>query len=513
MEFSLLEVVVTNFMVALVFFICALHYLVVFGLSFSRRNHRKAFIWLAFLCLAFFIWDLFRGLFCVIENEALAKYMYRLSFIGLALSSPIYFLFAYMYSFSPKKMPTWNYVLFVLPSIAVILTSVPSLHNFFDIYADGFLYTPSRVVVRQPQSFFYIYSAYNYILICAASVLFLLLVIRETENRISRTVICVANFVFVIWNIYTTFFAPQTALYSCLTSFMRWIVVDTFFLSMYFNEDEMLVYRGQQNIFSMLPFPVFIVNNKNKIVYSNFEASLLIPPEQKSQNKILIDDVLNQFQITNMELPPENGGGTIIHVHRGIQDFFLNETKIYSNRKKTSSVQGKLLMFVTQSEFTTFFKDLEIKAFHDVLCSCYNRNFLDIKKSDFVSEKMLPLSFVMCDMDSIKYVNDNFGHNSGDEYISMCADAIRSCTRTTDFIFRIGGDDFLAVLPKTSRKEADDVKARLKLEVEFRGKELGYPGSVSVGVFTVETMPIDFDAALKIVDEQMYEEKKAKRGE
>lgn len=509
-EFSMAEILHGNYMSAMAFFLGASSCLSVAILSFVRRKHRKAFIWLAFMTLAFITWDFPRGIFCLASNEAVAKYFYRLSYIGVAFAGPTFFLFAYMYTFNPSRNPSWLSAVFVIPIITSVMTILPPLQNFLEMFGDGFVFTPSRGVIHQPQPFFYVHTTYSYSLtVLGASFFFMRLIKKDERGSFPYLITCVMSVLFILWNIYTTFFAAETLFYRCMTILFRLLVVYVFFLTMYFNEDELLVYSGQQNIFSMLPFPVFILNRRDRIVYANLEASLLIPQEKKKGTSAYFADVINQFDITNMELPKENGGGTIVHIKRGTQDFFLNESSIYDTRKK-SSAQGKLIMLVTHSEFTFFFKDIEARAFHDGLSKCFNRHYLELKKKDFTSENVLPLSFLMCDLDKLKDVNDNFGHNAGDEYITMCAAAINSCIRTTDFLFRLSSDEFLAVMPNVPAKVAEDLKHRLELEVEMRGEELNYPVGISVGTFTVTSLPIDFSAAIHSADEAMYTAKRAK---
>lgn len=513
MEYSEIEILRANYISALAFFIGVSNFISVAVLCYVRRTHRQAFIWLAFMALSFAMWDLPRAVFCLATNEYVAKYFFRLSYIGVAFAGPTFFLFAYMNIFSPKKNPKWIYAIFVIPITTSIITIFPPLQNFLEIYEQGFRFTPSRELINHFQPFFYIHSVYSYgLTVLGATLFFVQLLKKDGRNKISCAITCSISTIFIVWNIYATFFAVHNVLYRCITVFLRMVVVYGFFLTMYLDEDEILAYSGQKDLFAMIPFPVFIVNSRRRIVYSNFEASLLIPYEKKNGASASFDDVLSQFDVTNMELPPENGGGVVVHIKRGTQDFFLNETVIYGARKK-SSAQGKLIMLVTHSEFTFFFKDLEMRAFHDGLCKCFNRHYLELKKKDFLSDDVLPLSLLVCDLDGAKTVNDTYGHNAGDEYITMTAAAINSCIRTTDFLFRLGSDEFLAVMPNIPAKVAEDIKHRLKLEVEMRGEELSYPASVSVGVYTITSMPIDFSAAMHLADEAMYAEKKGKRGE
>jgi diguanylate cyclase len=71
------------------------------------------------------------------------------------------------------------------------------------------------------------------------------------------------------------------------------------------------------------------------------------------------------------------------------------------------------------------------------------------------------LSVIMLDLDEFKEVNDRLGHQEGDRLLRVFADCIRRLTRSSDAAFRYGGDEFLLMLPETSREGAEQFLARL----------------------------------------------------
>jgi diguanylate cyclase (GGDEF)-like protein len=72
-----------------------------------------------------------------------------------------------------------------------------------------------------------------------------------------------------------------------------------------------------------------------------------------------------------------------------------------------------------------------------------------------------PLAVVLVDVDGLKRFNDDLGHAAGDELLRAAASGIRSQMRTTDRVGRIGGDEFLAVLPRTNAAEAERIADRI----------------------------------------------------
>ena len=106
-----------------------------------------------------------------------------------------------------------------------------------------------------------------------------------------------------------------------------------------------------------------------------------------------------------------------------------------------------------------------------------------------------PISVLMADLDHFKRVNDDYGHQAGDDAIRLAADAAREVLRRSDMIGRYGGEEFAVILPETAEADAFLIAERLRTRVS----EIVVPGtkrsmSISVGVTTVipdKTMTID----------------------
>jgi two-component system cell cycle response regulator len=88
----------------------------------------------------------------------------------------------------------------------------------------------------------------------------------------------------------------------------------------------------------------------------------------------------------------------------------------------------------------------------------------------------------MCDLDYFKRLNDTFGHAEGDRALQAVAEVLRKTVRKGDTICRLGGEEFLVVLPDTHPDDAAVLAARLFTAIHTRGEELGLPLTVSIGL-------------------------------
>jgi GGDEF domain-containing protein len=114
-----------------------------------------------------------------------------------------------------------------------------------------------------------------------------------------------------------------------------------------------------------------------------------------------------------------------------------------------------------------------------------------------------PLSFVVVDLDDFKDVNDTSGHTVGDRVLTQVAEELKTSVRTTDLVFRVGGDEFVLLLPHTSLEQASQLVNRLRSQAShpwYWGATQLRPGD------TMESMSIR-------ADHSMYRDKKRRRGD
>jgi two-component system cell cycle response regulator len=88
----------------------------------------------------------------------------------------------------------------------------------------------------------------------------------------------------------------------------------------------------------------------------------------------------------------------------------------------------------------------------------------------------------MCDLDYFKRLNDTFGHAAGDRALQAVAELLRKTVRKGDTVCRLGGEEFLVVLPDTQPEDAAVLAARLFTAIHVRGEELALPLTVSIGM-------------------------------
>lgn len=114
-------------------------------------------------------------------------------------------------------------------------------------------------------------------------------------------------------------------------------------------------------------------------------------------------------------------------------------------------------------------RQLEYLAGHDPLTGLFNRRQFDQLVSmelSRVSRQPAPVSLLMVDLDHFKFINDRYGHPLGDEVIRHAASLLRNHTRSGDSVARLGGEEFLLLLPDTGQAQARTIAEKVRKLLE-----------------------------------------------
>jgi diguanylate cyclase (GGDEF)-like protein len=118
-----------------------------------------------------------------------------------------------------------------------------------------------------------------------------------------------------------------------------------------------------------------------------------------------------------------------------------------------------------------------------------------------------PMTLAYLDVDDFKAVNDRVGHDAGDRVLISLASVARATTRSIDTVVRVGGDEFVILMPETGAETALPVADRLREAFSRAVKVEGVPVTCSIGLASFERPPASVDEMLIAADELMYEAK------
>lgn len=123
-----------------------------------------------------------------------------------------------------------------------------------------------------------------------------------------------------------------------------------------------------------------------------------------------------------------------------------------------------------------------------------------------------PLTLAYVDLDDFKKINDTYGHTTGDDALCFVADVFRRALRTTDIYARVGGDEFLMLLPDTDEASAREVLTRLQALFEAPVLPGGKLLRFSIGAVAFQTPWLPLETMVQIADNFMYTVKRTGKG-
>lgn len=115
-----------------------------------------------------------------------------------------------------------------------------------------------------------------------------------------------------------------------------------------------------------------------------------------------------------------------------------------------------------------------------------------------------PFTFAYIDCDNFKFINDKFGHNTGDELLILLAKTVRHNIRKNDVVARLGGDEFGILLPETGKEQGQAVIEKIQKMLLGVINEHGWPVTMSIGAVTYLNAPTAADEVIKSADNLMY---------
>ena len=162
-------------------------------------------------------------------------------------------------------------------------------------------------------------------------------------------------------------------------------------------------------------------------------------------------------------------------------------------------------------------KKLQINAATDPLTGLYNRRLFEEhfeKELNRALRYNQHLALVILDLHQFKEVNDRFGHPQGDLFLKTAASTLRKSLRTSDYAFRIGGDEFALLLVHSDSEQANTLARRIR--ANFGSAVQSTQASVGLGLdYGIAVFPGDGDqkdVLVRIADQRLYEMKHLQRG-
>jgi diguanylate cyclase len=229
--------------------------------------------------------------------------------------------------------------------------------------------------------------------------------------------------------------------------------------------------------------------------------------------------IQKNFQSTNdlQELKPEVSKN-IDEIRGGIDDF---ADRFNERHEATSERNLKLTKQISQMEQETL--ELQVmllenraKLFYDALTGVYSRMAYDERIQQEIARWTrydTPFSYVILDIDHFKRINDTYGHNAGDKALKIVAQLMTTYVRKSDYVFRIGGEEFVLLLTSTTAENASKLVEKMRkgiaaISLHFKGEPVNL--TLSAGLTETRTGD-DVESIYERADKALYKAKNSGR--
>mgnify|MGYP000471627043 CR=1 FL=1 len=276
-----------------------------------------------------------------------------------------------------------------------------------------------------------------------------------------------------------------------------------------------------------LYFPYYIDEKDENIPIVEFSTANTLTTYIIKTGKSLLNsnkqykDMVNQGILTPMGSSTDESIWLGVPLKIGDRAIGAMAVQSYTNPNLYSKKDIKLMEFVSEQVATAIERkrmeeELKKLAHYDTLTGAYNRGYgLELLQRQLKLSKRdkSPLLLAYSDLDNLKDINDEFGHDEGDRAIVRVAKLFKSILREVDIITRMGGDEFLLVFLDSSLNEIPIIKKRLSKELTRLNQISRKPYKIgfSTGFSNYDPAnPQSMDELIRIADQNMYKEKKRK---
>lgn len=239
------------------------------------------------------------------------------------------------------------------------------------------------------------------------------------------------------------------------------------------------------------------------------------------QKSVSHESISFQNKDLNLLLAHGNKGKTLCSYRLLIAGQNLGEITFTTNEKEFTDKDAKQLEFLIPSLLhplrnALMYYQALITALKDPLTGVNNRTSFDAtlqREVDLATRHATPLALMVVDVDHFKKINDTYGHLVGDCVLRDVANCISKCIRSTDILFRYGGEEFVVLLNNTSPEGAHLLAERIRLSIGKQERTYGKVAvktTVSLGVAIMQEKEEGL-SLFKRADEAMYQAKQQGR--
>jgi diguanylate cyclase (GGDEF)-like protein len=459
----------------------------------TKRN-----IMYVYLCICVIGWLITEITAWFINDVRLELFILNLTLIFVGFAPLVFFLFFFQFYF-PKRKLCFAPLLFIIPVINIFIAFTSNHHSLLIINNEAMDFTFGM--------WFIVHSVFCYILTFAGAATVAYGYLRKPKfYRFPSIVLIIAivaliggSFAFITG--FWTIDVNTTLIGTCIAL----IIVHFAIIS---NEQSLFIRYARGHVFRYLEDYVLVLNNAGMIADSNANATQWLTGLGLYLKSCSLQELLSKLEQNGATVSSnmENEDGQDIYI---VEDGFprILNLRIHDITDNKGNVNGSVAIIADVTQNRTLIERLEKNAGIDYLTGLANRTTYSGAKIRLESAEHLPLGVIICDIDGLKTVNDTLGHKYGDMLIQNIAEVLKQVKPEPYFCARIGGDEFIFLMPHTNPGQAYGFMQKIKKALAKRNN-LPFTLSLSMGAAVKQNEAEDLEEIITLADQRMYIDKK-----
>lgn len=423
----------------------------------------------------------------------------HIAYLSIPFLPALWVLIALAFTYQKQPLLRWRFLLFIIPVLTFFIHFTNDFHGWYytSVTAEpNALYT---VMVLGKGWWYYVQMVFNLFSIAFASYVMIRFLKRAEAGVkvIARRLVLTSIFP---WIGLTLIILPVTGSTGINFSILMFPISIVLFGSIIANRFFLSIKPTARNeFFEKVEQGILVFNHSNILVDANPYALDIFPEMREFINQPLAKlfetyPEFSQFEQTvQISNAPFRGRYYQTHNKRLFDALNHYIGSIFTFVDVTKNIEMLEEMKQNQAH-------IEYLGTHDALTQLHNRHYLNqiIAQMDTI---LHPLAVIYIDLNRLKEVNDSKGHDAGDEILRQTAQNIQSSIQENDITVRLGGDEFLILIPK-----ANDTIVQ-KVITSIHNKSTSNPDlSFAVG-YVIKHQTDDIHQAIRLAEEKMYQYK------
>lgn len=491
--------------------ICLLCLVLFFYSLYKQVQRRWQSTFFMALCASVFVWAILALLASFFNDEHTAQVLADLSLVGIIPIPPLLCLHTQKQVSFKEPRPLSVVLLFIIPAVLIFL-------QFSEVFFAQLI--PRLPLFDNLEWYYLVFYLFSFAVLIRAYLLCFAVFFQMPPHMRRSTIymligISAVAMLFTLNILWDDQIAAQIPAYRVLDILTPLAAPLAFVFLLYplysalrIMPSTDVIVTSREFVMGSLSTAILVLNHANKILdwnKSDWDSSFPLPEPRFRES-------YEGYRIRMLEkricrISPHNEN-IVIAKKDEKETHFLLESHLVRNNKRSF---GSIVEISDITPVYTMLHFFEQIARYDQLTGTFNRNAYLHRVTQIAQAHNMPLLILVGDINRLKYVNDTYGHLLGDQLLITITDIIKQAAPPEAFIARVGGDEFVILVPNSSAQVGEDfILNTAQLCSKIHHEVFGTP-SISWGYAIMATADQSYNEVFSHADAMMYADKRAQQ--